>query len=114
MPGLIAWLQISDQTTSRDMLWQKQPTLIPKVPVAQKLKYLSYQMQIRTTLKHLEVLPAPTPLGPLFVFLIITVAPNENGWYHCSLTKIISLAIRNVGSQSENKKDCSAKQSFCL
>lgn len=22
-----------------------------------------------------------------FVFLIITVAPNENGWYHCSLAK---------------------------
>lgn len=105
MPGLIAWLQISDQTTSRDMLWQKQPTLIPKVPVAQKLKYLSHQMQIRDTLKHLEVLPAPTPLGPLFVFLIITVAPNENGWYCCSLMKIISLAIiRNLGRQSEKKK----------
>jgi len=24
---------------------------------------------------------------PFFVFLIITVAPNENDWYRCSLAK---------------------------
>lgn len=37
---------------------------------------------------------------PFFVFLIITVAPHENGWYCCSLAQIISLAtIRNLSSQ---------------